>query len=614
MMDVINVKMARALLFAFAAGAAMAADRTVSYVAPHVEGAVLANAETGMLTLDETAYPINEANALSFTGFEAVADSSTLFKGGWWNFGGGDAAGGFWSATDSASNRYAELSDGAVVTNVGSVHVGGASGTDNQLRLTGASSFFAGYLSLGSSTSVGQKSKVTVSDGSLLHVSGELSLSTGEKFRGAREQTGNSLTVSGEGSRLVVGGQTSLGRNRDSGVNAQYMRLGGNTLTVADGASATLGALNVDTGSAYGGESNRVVFSGNARVTMTSLDFATAGAYGGRGGNLLEILDGAVVTNTGTMMFGMEDIAKALGNRIVVSNATFCTKLKNYASRGKLLIWGNGNSFVVSGANSQLTIDDDISGLFHGKTSSFVVENEATLNSPSGFYCFTAATSSNTVLVTTGATLSFPGGVYTVGQSNVGRTASAFNKLVVESGATVSTASSKDIYIYGTGCELTVDDGSVNCGGNVQVGSANSYDTNCLAKVRGTHPKMTVAKSLNVKNGSCLRFELPATGYDANAATGENPLLDVGATAGNGIYLDETSRLEFAGAEELMAYHKQTKERRDYVLVQAESIGISAEQIAAASVGLPEGMTLTNTGTKLVLRVSPQRPLIIIVR
>ena len=562
---------------------------------------------------DQTGDTVSAEYAHSFNGFSSAESAGTFFRGGWWDFSAAGQATNFWGATDAMSNRYTEFSDDAVATNVSCVYVAGTAGTNNQLRLTGASSFFAGYLSLGSSTSAGQKSKVTVSDGSLLHVSGELSLSTGEKFRGAREQTGNSLTVSGEGSRLVVGGQTSLGRNRDAS-DSQYMRFGGNTFTVSDGASATLGALNVDTGGAYGGESNRVVFSKNAHVTMTSFRFATAGANGGRGGNLLEILDGAVVTNTGTMMFGMDSVRKELGNRIVVSNATFYTKLYNYASRGKLMIWGNGNSFVVSGANAELKIDDGISGLFHGKTSSFVVENGATLNSPSGFYCYTVASSSNTVLVTTGATMNFPDGVYTVGRSNVGRTASAFNKLVVESGATVSTASSKDIYIYGTGCELTVDDGTVNCGGNVQVGSTNSYDTNCLAKVRGTHPKMTIATSLDVKNGSCLRFELPATGYDANAATDENPLLDVGATAGNGIYLDETSRLEFADAEELLAYHKQTKEQRDYVLAQAESIGISAEQIAAASVGLPEGMTLTNTGTKLVLRVSPQRPLIIIVR
>ncbi len=562
---------------------------------------------------DQTGDTVSTECAHSFNGFSSAAHSSTFFRGGWWDFSAAGQATNFWGAADAMSNRYTEFSDGAVVTNVSYVYVAGTAGTNNQLRLTGASSLYGESLVLGRATTAGQKSKVTVDGGSLLSVSGALEFSDGEKFRGAREQTGNSLTVSGEGSRLVVGGQTSLGRNRDAS-DSQYMRFGGNTFMVTDGASATLGALNVDTGGTYGGESNRVVFSKNVHVTMTSLRFATAGANGGRGGNLLEILDGAVVTNTGEMMFGMENVAKELGNRIVVSNATFYTKLSNYASRGKLMIWGNGNNFVVSGANAELKIDDGISGLFHGKTSSFVVENGAILNSPSGLYCNTSASSSNTVLVTTGATLSFPNGVNTVGPSNVGRTDSAFNKLVVESGATISTASAKDINIYGTGCELTVDDGSVNCGGNVQVGSANSYDTNCLAKVCGTHPKMTVAKSLNVKNGSCLRFELPATGYDADAATDETPVLDVGATAGNGVFMDETSRLEFAGAEELLAYHKQTKERRDYVLAQAKSIGISAEQIAAASVGLPGGMTLTNTGTKLVLRVSPQRPLIIIVR
>lgn len=582
---------------------------TVTFEAPYSEAATLVNAASvlGSVTFDESSYAADEPHALSFSGFDALANTWTVFNGGWWNF-----AGSF-LPTD-ANLRTVVLEGGAVVTNVETVAVAGTTGTDNKLRLTGASSLYAGSLVLGSATTEGQKSSVIVDGASLLSVTGAVEFSAGELFRGARQQTGNSLTVSGEGSRLVVGGQTSLGRNRDSSYNAQYMRFGGNTFTVTDGAAATLDALNVDTGLAYGGESNRVVFGSNARVTMTSLSFATAGANGGRGGNLLEILDGAVVTNSGTMMFGMDDVAKALGNRIVVSNATFYTKLNNYASRGKYLIWGNGNSFVVSGANAELKIGDTMNGFFKNKGSSFVVENGATLNSPSGFYCYTTASSSNTVLVTTGATMNFPGGVNTVGQSNAGKTDSAFNKLVVESGASVNTDSSKNINIYGLGCELIVDDGTVNCGGNVHVGSTESYDTNCMAKVCGTHPKMTIAKSLDVKNGSCLRFELPATGYDANAATDENPLLDVGATAGNGIYLDETSRLEFAGAEELLAYHKQTKERRDYVLAQAESIGISAEQIAAASVGLPEGMTLTNTGTKLVLRVSPQRPMIIIVR
>ena len=581
---------------------------TVTFEAPYSEAATLVNAASvlGSVTFDESSYAADEPHALSFSGFDALANTKTVFDGGWWDF----SAGAF-LPTD-ANGRTVSLEGGAVVTNVDAVTMAGTTGTDNTLRLTETSSLYAGSFILGSeAVNGGQRSKVAVDGGSLLNVSGALEFSNGEKWRGTGEQTGNSLTVSGEGSRLVVGGQTSLGRNRDNS-NSQYMRFGGSTFTVTDGAAATLDALNVDTGLSYGGESNRVVFSNSARVTMTSLSFATSGAYGGRGGNLLEILDGAVVTNSGTMMFGMDDVAKALGNRIVVSNATFYTKLRSYADRGKYLIWGNGNSFVVSGANAELTIGDTMNGFFKNKGSSFVVENGATLNSPSGFYCYTAASSSNTVLVTTGATMNFPGGVYTVGQSNVGRSDSAFNKLVVESGATVSTASSKDIYIYGTGCELTVDDGSVNCGGNVQVGSTESYDTNCLAKVCGTHPKMTITKSLNVKNGSCLRFELPATGYDANAATDANPVIDVGATAGNGVFIDETSRLELVGMEELMAYLTQANVRCNYVLAKANSGGINLPdgQLEALQAQLPEGMTLdivsSGSGQSLVLRAGPK--------
>ena len=562
---------------------------------------------------DQTGDSASMENAHSFTGFTSYVGAGTFFRGGWWDFGAGNLG----SAADSASNHHAEFSDGAFVTNVANVHVAGTSGTNNQLRLTGASSFFAGYLSLGSSTSAGQKSKVTVGDGSLLHVSGELSLSTGEKWRGAREQTGNSLTVSGEGSRLVVGGQTSLGRNRDNS-DSQYMRFGGNTFTVTDGATATLGALNVDTGGAYGGESNRVVFSGNARVTMTSLSFATAGQYGGRGGNLLEIIDGAVVTNTGTMMFGMQDIRKELGNRIVVSNATFNTALKNHASRGYFLVWGHGNTFVMSGADAKLTVRDTIHGYFLGNDSMFIMENNASRNTVSSFYTYTGAASGNTVLVRTGATMNCPNGITTIGQANVGQTASARNKLVVESGGAINTESAKDINIYGKGAMLTVDDGSINCGGEVRIGSTDHYNTNCLAKVCGTHPKMTIAKSLDVKNGSCLRFELPATGYDANAATGENPLLVVGATAGNGIYIDETSRLEFTGAEAMQAYLVEANEGRKYVLVKANSGGINLPdgQLEALRAQLPEGMALdivpSGSGQSLVLRAGSRRGMYLI--
>jgi len=565
---------------------------------------------------DQTGDTVSAECAHSFNGFSSAERAGTFFKGGWWDFSAAGQATNLWDATDTMSNRYTEFSDGAVATNVSYVYVAGTAGTNNQLRLTGASSLYGESLVLGRATTAGQKSKVTVDGGSLLSVSGALEFSDGEKFRGAREQTGNSLTVSGEGSRLVVGGQTSLGRNRDAS-DSQYMRFGGNTFTVTDGATATLGALAVDTGGAYGGESNRVVFSNNARVTMTSLSFATAGSNGGRGGNLLEILDGAVVTNTGTMMFGMAGVRKELGNLIVISNATFDTALRNYASRTEYLIWGNGNSFVLSGPDADFTIRDRVKGYFCGNDNSFVIENGATWSLPYNRFCYTYASSNNTIQVMTGATLNCPSGLLTVGESNVGRTASALNKLVVESGATVNTASSNDMYIYGIGCELTVDDGSVNCGGNVHVGSTESYDTNCLARVCGTHPKMTIANSLNVKNGSCLRFELPATGYDANAATSENPLLDVGSSTGKGVFIDETSCLELVGAEAMQSYLVEANEVRKYVLIKANSGGINLPdgQLEALRAQLPEGMALdivsSGNGQSLVLRAGSRRGFII---
>ena len=70
-----DVKKSRGRLLVVAFGAvlmvssvAIAADRTVTYSAPYAENNLLSNAETGVLTLDESAYPVNAAHALSFTG------------------------------------------------------------------------------------------------------------------------------------------------------------------------------------------------------------------------------------------------------------------------------------------------------------------------------------------------------------------------------------------------------------------------------------------------------------------------------------------------------------------------------------------------------------------
>ena len=95
-----------------AAMVASAADRTVTYEAPYAQNDLLSNSETGVLTLDESAYPVDAAHALSFTGLTAVAKSTTIFNGGFWDFGGG------LFPTNAANDRTITLQNGAVVTNV----------------------------------------------------------------------------------------------------------------------------------------------------------------------------------------------------------------------------------------------------------------------------------------------------------------------------------------------------------------------------------------------------------------------------------------------------------------------------------------------------------------
>ena len=59
---------------------------TVTFEAPYSEAATLVNAASimGTVTFDESAYVADEAHALSFGGFDALANTWTIFNGGWW--------------------------------------------------------------------------------------------------------------------------------------------------------------------------------------------------------------------------------------------------------------------------------------------------------------------------------------------------------------------------------------------------------------------------------------------------------------------------------------------------------------------------------------------------
>ncbi|MBO7207872.1 MAG: hypothetical protein J6W10_09715, partial [Kiritimatiellae bacterium] len=406
---------------------------TVTFAAPHSENAKLVNVSVlGPVTFDETQYEAREDMSLSFTGFDSVSRATTIFKGGFWDFGVAGTVTNFWQASDSKSSRRTVFSDGAVVTNVGVAIVAGVGGADNQLKVSGGASLYAQSLILGCSTDGGHRSVVTVDDGALLSVAGDVSLSEGEKWRGGTQFTGNELTVLGEGTRLFVGGETSLSRKSEK---SQTMRPGGSTFPVADGASATLGPLSVSTCTSYNSESNTVVFARDANVSLTSLLFATGGSNSGRGGNRIEILDGAVVENSGTMTFGSTDVARTIPDVLLVSNATFKTGLANVASKGVHLIWTSGSRLILSGDKSCLTLRDTVHGLFYGTDSKLTIENGAQFTLPTTRYNYTQELCSRcSVEIRSGAVVSGTD----LGTGNSEDCGGAANRLVVASGASLT--------------------------------------------------------------------------------------------------------------------------------------------------------------------------------
>lgn len=298
---------------------------------------------------DQREDTVSKENAHTFNSFTSGNGAGTFFKGGWWDFSGGS----FWGESVNHSNRTTEFSHGAVITNVTGVVVAGESGSNNSLRLTGSSSLYVTGIRLGRSNNAGQKSSVVVEDGSLLSVSGALSFSATSASNPGFHPSGNNLSVIGAGSRLVVSGLTLLGNNTAGN------RPGANSLLVYDEASATLGEIIVGTerNSTGYSESNKVVFGSCAHVTLTSLCLKSAN--NALGGNLVEISDGAIVTNFGGVAFGFADVNTELGNKLIVSNAIFHTV-------GTITVDGGGNDVVLAGNSPKMSAGGKMEFLGNG--------------------------------------------------------------------------------------------------------------------------------------------------------------------------------------------------------------------------------------------------------
>ena len=278
------------------------------------------------------------------------------------------------SGTDAACGNKAYFGDAAQGTVGNHLTVGSAALCDsNELHVAGAGTVLrtTNYdIGLGVR---GWGNRVFVSDGATLQANRSVSVGCTGDYNGATCGTGcgNVLNVAGKGSLLLSRGN-SVG----------YFQLGGtnNTVAAADGGCVCVGThARIGAGAGSWSNcvsiadarlvvSNQMLVGGWERSSFNRVDIAgqdasayfrcglTIGGGAGANSNLVFIADGAVVTNavytTWDCKARVGYNAAAVGNRMVVSNATFYTGTKeelvvNGLGRGNVLEAIDGAKVIV---------------------------------------------------------------------------------------------------------------------------------------------------------------------------------------------------------------------------------------------------------------------------
>lgn len=584
----------------------LAVDRTEIYPAPHDEGAPLSNAETGDLLLDETDYPVNEANALRFTGFEAVANSTTILDGGWWDFGGGNFP------MNSANDRTVILRSGAVVTNV--VSMPAFNYYRNKFKLLGASRFHVtgdAILDYGESGQ-NHSNEFCVAEGSTFIVGGDIKMSVNQAGTNGRRKEGSVLKVTGAGSYAKAANLRMSPENvngppgdcravvTDHGVLevpgtisfGAGARTFDNRLYVTDGGAVTAATFNVGTGWQ------------NPSSYDASLD----------SGFEVHVLNGGILrANTG-FYIGLTSTSSAgvSGMKLIVSNGTFSAK----AFRPFGIGTRNRNSEVrISGPLASFKVDDSVTaiplfGMAGGNR--FVVENGAKIDFPWVNYSYTSSSANNTILVTGAGT------VMTI-KDNFGLSSAAenstsimgfTNRLCIADGGTVTGSY---VRVSGDAGTLAVSNGTLlvssvayaavssepaapNTFPALTAGVRFKYggvSTNCIVRLSGESPRIACVggASADLRGSTKLIFDIPETGY--NYGGSDYVPFDVS----NRLTISSNCEILFTGLDKKATRDAIDANGGSFPLVRAKTMYINNAVLAAAQSALPKGYKLKLTGT-----------------
>lgn len=563
----------------------------------------------GEVKFDQSGYSKTAEQANSFTAFRAIAGASTTFLGGYWDFGAtaaDDVTENFFTSADTAGNRTTTL-DGAIVRNVGALYVGGTSGDDNAILLKNEAELQVNRLVLGMKNDpVPQGSKVSVTDGSLLHCRGWLSMNDCHSDS-STYFSGNELTVSGAGSRLVVDGETYLDRPQDT----YYTGVGGNALVVTDGARASLQQLYLNY-PCFHSRSNRVTVSKNAYLETSGINIGTywSSSKGHRDCARFEVLDGGVVTNAGALLIGWKSFEEEHdGFSVIVSNGIFYTAASIDATYP--LLCTKNSEIVISGPRAEFTVGEygAATPLFsaYAPGCRIIIENGAVVTKlpiNHGF-SYGDGCGDEKIIVRSDARLAC-GNIYMSGYGGDG--VGTRNEITVCDGGEVVA---DQFWCNAVDGVVTVEDATLRCTnghywnayGGLNIGgkgadAAHHQGQNCTLNIKGHTPKIVASGNfIQIENNSKIIFHLPQDGY----AVGAQPILSTTTSEYTGhTVVDEGCAIEFTGAQEMLDYHRDVLKRRKvtYTLMEGYSIEISEAVLAAAQAALPEGMRLTIDTTK----------------
>lgn len=565
------------------------------------------------LTFDMAGY--SPTRVLKFDGFDFGSANGryvhTTFKGGEWDFGNGDFCNGTACWGDFKTLR---ITEGAVVTNARDMVLGYTDQEALRAEIVDGSQLWlnGNFMFTDAKLSMGNENVLMVSDGSHLDIGGEL------KWEGDYLwDWEKSCAYQYDGHFYYK--DYVLVSNATMDVHGAYSRLGvkgGNATIVTHGGKLTFHA-DLILWADYARNNLIRVENGGSLLLKGGANYGgwNAAPHEGLNYNRMEVLSGSSVVSDGPFYLGF---GNNCGNTLVISNATFSAKKFDLSWDSSI----SNQTVLIQGADAKFDVNaDDANWPMFGKdapNNRIIVDDCATFVTRDSFARYEAACHDCSLIARRGGTLKHEG-TFVVGLQNLtpGYVATSNNVLIAESSGKIEMGG---VMVLGGNSGLRVDDGDV-CLTDSGVGIPSLWlgrtwdyggiGTNCYLTISGSKPSIVLADGLELENGSKIRYELPADGYDPGVVP-----LKIGGSVDWG----DGCSLEFVGSAAMYESHLKRDERAKYVLAEGpEGAAFIPDDVIASAAEQLQGRfrlrKVTEDGkNRLVLAVRVPRGLSVTIR